>query len=291
MSTPAGTRAAAGLEPLLTARGVGYRYPGGPPVVEGVDLDVWPGDVIGIAGVNGAGKTTLARLLAGHLRPSAGRVLVDGRDTRRERVEELARVVGLVFQDPRTQLFARTVHDELAFGPRNLGLAPAVVEERVAQVAARLGLEDALDASPFSLTGPRRRLVALASVLAMAPRVLVLDEPTAGQDHAVGTQVADLVRTLAAGGTAVICVAHDLPLLAATATRILVLRDGRAVLDGPTRSVLGDGPGLAAAGLTALQVTRLAAAVPSLLGRPAVLTVDELVALLAVRPRSAEAGR
>ena len=273
-SAPDGTR------PLISVREAAFRYPGGSRAVDGVSFEVDAGEVVGIAGTNGAGKTTLARLLPGFLRPTTGSVLIDGRDTREQRVDELARVVGMVFQDPRTQLFARTVADELAFGPNNLGVPAAAVAGRVAAVAERLGLGDVLGASPFSLPRPRRRLVALASILVMEPRVLVLDEPTAGQDHVVAEQVATLVRSLARDGVAVVCTSHDMPLLAGTASRVLVLSAGRVGLDGPPRSVLGDAAGLAAAGLAAPQVTRLAAAVPRLGLRGPVLTVEELVTTL-----------
>jgi len=267
--------------PIVVVDWAGYRYPGGVQALDGVSLAIGPGEIVGIAGTNGAGKSTLARLLDGLLLPATGTVTVEGRDTRRVPVSELARTVGLVFQHPRTQLFARTVADELAFGPRNLGLAPGEIGERVACAAARLGIEGVLADSPFSLPGPVRRLVAIASVLAMRPRVLVLDEPTAGQDHVTSERVADLVAGLAADGIGLVCISHDMRFLASTATRLVAMADGRIVAEGLPRDVFGDAAALDAAGLVAPQVARLARALPRLATTPLPLTVPELVRALA----------
>ena len=277
-----------GASPVLVLREASYRYPAGAVAVDGVTLDVTPGSVVGIAGANGAGKSTLARLLNGLLRPVAGTVVVDGLDTRHHEVHELARTVGLVFQDPRAQLFARTVAEELSFGPRNLGLPDPEVRERVARVAARLGLDDVLAVSPFELPTPRRRLVALASVLAMEPRVLVLDEPTTGQDHLATAIVAGIVRELRADGVAVVCISHDMRLLAAVSDRIVVMAAGQIVAVGAPRSVFADVGMLRAAGILAPQVTRLGFGLPQRHGRPAVLGVEELVGELVVARSSGE---
>ena len=266
-----------GAGSFIVLREVAYRYPGGVVAVDGVTLDVAGGEVVGIAGANGAGKSTLARLLNGLLRPDTGSVTVNGLDTRRHDVGELARTVGLVFQHPREQLFARTVAEELAFGPRNLGLPDAEVQDRVARTAARLGLGDVLAVSPFELSAPRRRHVAIASVLTMEPRVLVLDEPTTGQDQHTATVVAAMVRDLRAKGVAVVCISHDMRLLATVADRMVVMEAGRIVAAGTPRSVFADADGLWAAGLLAPQVTRLGLALPQLRGRPVVLGVGELV--------------
>ncbi len=266
-----------GAQPVLVVRDATYRYPGGVVAVDAVSLEVAAGEAVGIAGANGAGKSTLARLLNGLLRPVAGSVMVDGLDTRRHDVRDLARTVGLVFQHPRSQLFARTVGEELAFGPRNLGLAPEEVQARVARVAALLGLDDVLATSPFELPAPRRRHVAIGSVLTMEPRVLVLDEPTTGQDDRMAAVVADIMHDLRAEGLAVVCISHDMRLLAAAADRMVVMAAGRIVADGTPRVVFTDTDGLEAAGLVAPQVTRLGLALSQRLGLPPVLSVQELV--------------
>lgn len=266
-----------GEHPVIAIREASYRYPSGVLALDGISMEVRRGEVVGIAGTNGAGKSTLARLLNGLLQPGAGSVTVDGLDTRRHEVHELARIVGLVFQHPRAQLFARTVAEELAFGPRNLGLAPAEVEARVARVATRLGLGDVLGTSPFELPAPRRRHVVIASVLAMEPRVLVLDEPTTGQDQRMTATVTDIVRSLRTEGVAVVCISHDMRLLAAVADRIVLMTAGRIVATGAPRAVFADAGALEAAGLVAPQVTQLGLVLPQRRGRPAVLAVDELV--------------
>jgi energy-coupling factor transporter ATP-binding protein EcfA2 len=279
-----------GPAPIASLRGASYRYAGGVLAVDGVTLDVGRGEILGIAGANGAGKSTLARLLNGLLRPVEGSVVVDGRDTRRLEVRELARTVGIVGQHPREQLFARTVEEELAFGPRNLGLDAPEVRTRVARVAARLGLDDVLGTSPFDLPAPRRRHVAIASVLTMEPRLLVLDEPTAGQDQRATETVAGILRDLRADGVAVVCISHDMRLLAAVADRVAVMAVGRIVLAGATRIVFAEAGLLESSGLAAPQVTRLGLALPARLGRPAVLSVEELVADLAQAHGTGQGG-
>ena len=276
-----------GVNPVVAIREASYRYPGGVLALDRISMEVAPREVVGIAGVNGAGKSTLARLLNGLLRPVAGSVTVAGLDTRRHEVHELAQIVGLVFQHPRAQLFARTVAEELAFGPRNLGLSAAETQARVARVAMRLGLDDVLGTSPFELPAPRRRHVAIASVLTMEPRVLVLDEPTTGQDQRMTAVISEIVHSLRAEGVAVVCISHDMRLLAAVADRMVLMAAGRIVTTGPPRAVFADTRALDATGLVAPQVTRLGLALPQRRGRPAVLGVDELVRELA---RDRDAG-
>ncbi len=266
--------------PIVSVRDVGFRYPSGILALDGVSLDIATGTVVGIAGSNGAGKSTLARLLNGLLKPTSGTVVVDGRDTRRHDVRDLAGTVGVVFQHPRSQLFARTVADELAFGPRNLGLAPEAVDARVAATARRFGLDGTLATSPFALPAPLRRLVTIAAVVTMEPRVLVLDEPTTGQDHQTSALVVDLVGGLRDDGVAIVCISHDMRFLAAVSTRLVTMAAGRVVVDGTPSEVFAQASALAAAGLVAPQVTRLGAGLPARFGLPVVLTVDGLVAAL-----------
>jgi energy-coupling factor transport system ATP-binding protein len=273
---------AGGSGPLVSVRDVRFAYPGGRVALDGVTLDVRRGEVLGLAGPNGSGKSTLARLLAGLLRPTTGRVVVGGLDTTRTPARALASVVGYVFQDPGHQLFAATVRAELAFGPRNLGAMSEEVERRVAEEAARLGLEDRLDTHPYRLARSVRRLVAIASVLTMHPAVVILDEPTTGQDHATATRVRTLVRDLRDRGIAVVCITHDMTLLATVADRLVVLEGGRVLADAPPRDVFADPGLLARAGLEPPGVTRLALQLvrpPGEAPWPA-LTPDELLASL-----------
>ena len=266
-----------------------FTYPGeGVVALRAISTSIEAGTVVGVVGRNGSGKTTLAKLLNGLLRPTSGSVIVEDRDTRRHSVAAMAALVGYAFQDPNHQLFARTVADELAFGPRNLGWPPAAVDARVAEVAADFGIEAHLATHPYRLTRPDRKVVAIASVVAMRPRVLVLDEPTTGQDHRTAAAIADHIVRLRRAGTTVVCVAHDLSLVATVADRVLVLAEGRLIADAPPRAVLADTALLAATDLVAPPIARLSAALPGRPGRGVALTVDELVVAMG---RTSTVGR
>jgi energy-coupling factor transport system ATP-binding protein len=273
------TRDTGATAPAIEIRGVVYAYErGGPRAVDDVSLDVPSGQLVAVAGPNGSGKTTLARLLNGLLLPTAGTVVVDGLETARYPVRALAARVGFAFQDPNQQLFARTVAQELAFGPRNLGVGTDEVRARVAETAARLGLEPLLGEHPRRLGPGLRKLVSIAAVLTMRTPIVVLDEPTTGQDHRTAGSVVALVRELRAAGTTVVCVTHDTSFLAEVADRIVVLVGGRIVADGAPAAVFADERTLAAARLEPPQVARLARRLG--LGDGPVLSVDDLAASL-----------
>ena len=263
--------------PLVSIEDVRFVYEAGVVGLDGVSLAVERGTVLGLVGANGSGKTTLTKHLNGLLRPSSGRVVVDGLDTNRQAVETLARHVGYVFQNPVHQLFARSVADELAYGPRNLGVPPDEIDRRVASVAAALGLADILDASPHRLPFPLRKLVAIASVLTMRPALLVLDEPTTGQDEATTRRIVELVEAQRDAGTTVICATHDLSLVGRVADRVVVLAAGAVTADGPPRALFSDRSLLAGARLAPPQITELSLAMPGRAGRPGVMSVAELV--------------
>lgn len=266
-----------GSETVVAIQDVRYSYPGGVAALDGVSLDVARGTGLGIVGQNGSGKTTLAKHLNGLLRPTAGRVVVEGLDTARHPVRALARHVGYVFQNPGHQLFARTVAEELAFGPRNLGLTAAEVDDRVASVAEALRLVDALSTHPYRLPFPLRKLVTIGSVLTMRPSVLVLDEPTTGQDHRTSRRIAEVIDGVRASGTTVVCVTHDMNLLIAVSDRVVVLNEGRVAADGMPRAVLSDRGLMATTRLRPPQVTELSLSMSRRIGRPGALTVGELV--------------
>jgi energy-coupling factor transport system ATP-binding protein len=267
--------------PAVVLRGVGFVYPTGPVVaLDDVSLEIARGEVVAIAGQNGSGKTTLTKLLNGLLQPTTGSVEVDGVDTSGRRVQELARHVGYVFQNPSHQLFARTVEEELAFGPRNLGLDSDEVDRRVAEVTASFGLDGVLREHPYRLGAPMRKLVTIASVVAMRSPILVLDEPTTGQDHRTIDRIAGIIGELRAGGTTVVCVTHDMEFAASVADRIVALAEGRIVTEGPPRSVFGDAESMAAARLVPPQIARLSLVLAGDAGRGAALSVAELVAQL-----------
>ncbi|MEP6807465.1 MAG: ABC transporter ATP-binding protein, partial [Chloroflexota bacterium] len=187
-----------------------------------------------------SGKSTLVRHFVGLLRATAGVVRVGGEPIGRRHVAELARTVGIAFQNPDRQIFAARVRNVVAFGPRNLGLRGAALEQRVQSALEAVGLAGRADSNPYDLGYSQRKLLALASILAMGAPLVVLDEPTTGQDARGVRRVATVVAELAAKGTTVVSISHDMRFVAETAGRVLVMRDGRIVDDGPSESVFAE---------------------------------------------------
>ena len=223
--------------PVLDLRGVAYAYPGGQQALFGVDLHVHRGERVALLGPNGAGKTTLVLHLNGILTPGAGTVTVSGLPVADDALLEIRRRVGIVFQDPDDQLFMPTVRDDVAFGPANLGLRGAELDARVAEALDLVGVGDLADRAPHHLSFGQRRRVAIATVLAMRPEILVLDEPSSNLDPASRRELAAILRSL---DVTVLMVTHDLPYAVELCERSVVLSEGTVVADGPTRVVLGD---------------------------------------------------
>ena len=214
-----------------------HRFPAGIEAVRGISLTIEPGETVAILGQNGSGKTTLVKHFNGLLRPASGRVFVDGTDAVGRSVAELAATVGFVFQNPDDQLFERSVEREVGFGPRNLGFPTATTAQLVASALSAVGLTDQRATNPYDLDLSRRKLVALAGVLAMDPAVLVLDEPTTGQDAEGVARVGAVVGAVAHAGRSVVAITHDMEFAATHFERIVVLREGQIVADGPPRTV------------------------------------------------------
>ncbi|TMK23306.1 MAG: ABC transporter ATP-binding protein [Actinobacteria bacterium] len=224
--------------PELNLEGLVYVYrEGGVRAVDGVDLRIAAGERLAIIGQNGSGKSTLVRHLNGLLRPTDGRVLVDGVDATRMTVAQLAHEVGLVFQDPDRQIFAGSVLAEVEYGPRNLGLRGRELRSAVEAALAAVGLEPEARTNPYDLGASRRKLLALASVLAMGTAVLVLDEPTTGQDERGVERVRAVIGDAHTAGRTVIAISHDMRFVAEGFERIVVMRAGRIVLDGSPEQV------------------------------------------------------
>jgi len=212
---------------------------GGVRAVDGVDLRIGAGERVAIVGQNGSGKSTLVRHLNGLLRPTSGRVLLDGVDAAMRTVAKLARSVGLVFQDPDRQIFAGSVRAEVEYGPRNLGIRGEELRSAVDWALAAVGLEFDAKTNPYDLGASRRKLLALASVLAMRTPVLILDEPTTGQDERGVQRVRSVIGEAHAQGRSVIAISHDMRFVAEGFERVVVMRDGRVTLDGPPEQVFG----------------------------------------------------
>ena len=269
--------------PTLSARGVSYRYADGPEVLHGVDLVVPPGQAVAIVGQNGSGKTTLAKHFDGLLRPISGSVEIDGSDIRALGVGSIAGTVGFVFQNPDDQLFNRSVEREIAFGPRNLGLEARLSGELVERAIELAGLGPVRTVNPYDLGLSIRKLVALASVLAMEPAVLVLDEPTTGQDGPGADRIGAIVDAYRRAGRTVIAVSHDMEFVATHFERVVVMRQGEIVADGPPGEVFSSDRTelLASTGL----VPPVAARLGGRLGLDSTPTLGALLAALAVHDR------
>lgn len=254
-----------------------YSYPAGNVVaLSGVNLEVKKGELLGIIGQNGSGKTTLTKLLNRLLKPTSGNVYVNGMLTTPRTVQEMSGHIGYVFQNPNHQLFARTVKDELEFGPKNIGADEDDISKRVEDAVEFFGLQPYMEEHPYRVSFPIRKLVGIASVVTMRPSIIILDEPSTGQDHQTTRIINSLMRRLASDGTTVICVSHDMPLLADVVERVIVMRDTKIVSDATPRDVFADRDLMLTTNLQAPQITEIALGTVTPLGGPIALTPAEL---------------
>ena len=267
--------------PAISVEAVGFVYPDGTRALADVTLAIPAGQRVAIIGQNGSGKSTLVRQLNGLLSPTEGRVLVDGRDAKGRHVADLAATVGLAFQNPDRQIFAGRVRREVEFGPRNLGLRGHALDEAVSAALAAVGLSDQTEANPYDLGYSRRKLLAMASVLAMRTPIVALDEPTTGQDARGVERVQSIVGSLAADGRTVLAISHDMRFVAETFERVVVLRAGRLVLDGTPAEVF-DAPNWPLLASTFLEPP-VAARVGAHLRLGSTPTTSALIAALRVR--------
>lgn len=288
-------------QPLIQVQDLRHTYLAGTPLaheaLRGVDFAVWPGEVVGVIGATGSGKSTLLQHLNGLLRPQAGRVRVDGHDLNDPKVDLRAvrQTVGLVFQRPEDQLFERYVGDDVAYGPRLAGLPRSELRQRVRWAMKMVGLdfERDKDRLTFTLSGGERRKAALAGVLALRPKVLALDEPTAGLDPAARAELLARLEELRQQGQTLIIATHNMDDVANLADRVYVLDNGRVALQGPTRQVFAQAERLRSLGLGVPAAVEIVTALRAA-GFPLpadVLTLDEaeaaVVAALAPRhPRA-----
>jgi energy-coupling factor transport system ATP-binding protein len=244
--------------PLVEVVDLTFAYSGGAAALERIGLEIHAGEFLAIVGQNGSGKTTLAKHIVGLLQPTAGRVMLDGRDRATLHAAETAREVGYVFQNPDHQISAASVWDEVAFGPRNFGLDAEEVERRCVEVLDAVGLLDARDSDPFLLSKGERQRVAVASVLALRPRLLILDEPTTGLDHREQRRMMALVQELNRNGIAIVMITHTPWLVAEYAKRVVLMRKGHKLFDGAVEDFFVQDEILAHSSFRAPPVTRLA---------------------------------
>jgi len=275
------------LEPILQVKALTHTYSAGTPfehkAIDNVDLEVMPGEFLGIIGHTGSGKSTLIQHLNGLLRPTGGEILLDGEDIW-AKPKEIRRVrfqVGLVFQYPEYQLFEETVYKDISYGPKNMGLDASEIDRRVRQAATFAGIdEDMLEKSPFELSGGQKRRVAIAGVIAMEPKVLILDEPTAGLDPRGREAILAQLRSYhKQKGNAVILVSHSMEEVARNVDRIVVMSHSHKLMDGTPEEVFSRAEELLQVGLDVPQVTKVAMELQKrgLLADSSVYTIDELV--------------
>lgn len=272
--------------------------PGSPfetKALDDVTLTIGDGEFVGLIGHTGSGKSTLVQHLNGLMKPDHGSVIVDGMDVSDKNTDlrEIRRRVGLVFQYPEHQLFEETVRKDVSFGPRNLGCSEQEIEERVVKACHQVGLSDEkLDMSPFDLSGGNKRRVAIAGVLTMRPRVLVLDEPTAGLDPRGRNELLELIRGLHdEEGNTIVMVSHSMDDISALAQRIIVMNEGRVAMDGTPREVFAHPQelvdmhlGVPAAAQLAMELRKRGYNLPD-----NVYTLDEMRSLILAMPDRAHA--
>ncbi len=263
---------------LVEVRDLWYAYPALPGVgaqwvLRGVSLQLRAGEVVGLLGASGAGKSTLALALNGSVPQSTGgqvrgEVLIEGLDSKRRPVAELAMRVGIVFQDPEVQFLQTTVEAEVAFGPENLGLPVSEIEQRVTWALGAVGLGEFRSRAPAHLSGGEKQRVAIAAILAMRPRILVLDEPTASLDPRGKLEVLEVIRALRPDHT-ILLITQESEAVAELADRVLVLDHGQIVMEGDPNRVFGEVERLARLGLRPPEIRELAHCLNRELGVPA----------------------
>lgn len=244
-------------EPIIVCQDLWHIYQGGVIALREANLTINRGEIVGVIGQNGSGKTTLVKHFNGLLKPTRGVVLVKGQNTAPMRIQVLAASVGYVFQNPNHQLFAKTVQEELEFGPRNLGVPEEEVAERREKAIEFFNLQELRLLHPYRISFPLRKLVGMASIYTMRPDVFVLDEPTTGQDNITTRIVYQLIKRLREEGSTIVCVAHDMILLAEVAERMIVLRDSHIIADTTPREVFSNRELMQSTHLTPPQISQL----------------------------------
>jgi len=275
---------------VLEARNLTVEYPGPPPVtaLRDVRLEIRQGEFVGIIGQNGSGKSTLVKCFVGLLRPKKGEVMFQGQNLRRFSVGEIARRIGLVLQNPDYQLFTVSCRDEVRFGLRNVGVPEEEIDPRVDEALRRVGLEAYADLFPFRLSFGDRRKLAVAATMALGPEVLIMDEPTTAQDHRGRYQLAELARRFHEEGGTVLMITHDVDLIARYAQRLIVMHEGRILLDGPTPEVFAQVEELRKSFVVPPVAAQLAQALAPLGVPPHITTLDELTRVLVPRTPQVE---
>jgi energy-coupling factor transport system ATP-binding protein len=258
---------------MIEFRDVTFVHQNGVRALNGISLTIREGETVAIIGENGAGKTTLVKHVTGLLKPTSGEVIVSGANTVKTSTSLLSRNVGIAFQNPDHQLFCESVQEEIAFALRNFGFSPVLIEQRVTWGLRMFGLEDYRDSSPLVLSGGEKKRLTLACILAWDPGVIILDEPTVGQDAIQKERLSGVMKMLGSTGKTVIVVSHDIEFIWPLQPRILVMKSGSIVADGPASTVMLDRDILDGARVTQPQIVAL---YEGLTDRPPMPFVDPL---------------
>ena len=268
-----------GNKPYIKVLDLDFDYPDGTRALKDINLEIMKGEFIALIGQNGSGKTTLSKCLNGLYKPTAGDIFVDGLNSRSSSIVQMVRRVGYVFQNPDHQLFNNNCWDEIAYGPRNIQLSNEEVKERVEEAIQVVGLPKIyINEHPFFLSKGLRQRVAIASILALRPHVIIVDEPTTGQDTKQSLEIMDFLNDLnKIHGHTIIIITHDMPIVGLYARRVIAMAQARIMADGPTREVFTQTEVLEKTFLAPPQITQLAQADPSLGYDPGTLTVEEMV--------------
>lgn len=256
-----------------------YCYPDGTRALDQINLEFYQGEFIALIGQNGSGKTTLSKTLNGIFKPTTGRVLINGIDTSLPKVKKrLVNNIGYVFQNPDHQLFNNNVFDEIAYAPRNIGLDEAEVRRRVTEAAATAGVrEELFGEHPFFLAKGLRQRVAIASILSLKPKIIIVDEPTTGQDYKQSIEIMEFLKTLnERHGHTIIIVTHEMDIVARYARRAVVMADARVLVDGTVREVFARPDILASANIKPPEITRLAQSIRGCGFAPNVMSFEEM---------------
>jgi energy-coupling factor transport system ATP-binding protein len=249
---------------MIRVKEVYFTYPNDVEALKGVSLTIEDGQFVAIMGQNGAGKTTLVKHFNGLLKPTKGHVLVNGVDTKKVSVAKLSKDVGFVFQNPDHQLFSETVEQEISFALRNFGFEEDVIEKRIEWALNLLGLIEYRKTSPFMLSGGERKRVALASVLAWDPKMLIMDEPTIGQDYEQKEKLRQFILQMRTQGKTIIAVTHDVEFVAECNPRVVLMREGKIIGDGQARKILTDQETLMRASIVPPQIAQIFLGLPGL---------------------------
>lgn len=280
-------------EKLISARQITFGYDPAIPVIRDLDIDIYRGDFVAVLGTNGAGKTTTVKILNGLLKPQSGKIYIKGQDAGQISARQIAQVVGYCYQNPDHQIFCETVREEIEFGLKNREVPAEEMAERVDKVLELVNLRDFKEEAPYQLGKGERQKLAVASILALEPEVLIVDEPTTGLDWADSQKIFDLLQRLVDQGMTCLVITHDLNVVEKYIRRTILFHRGRIIADGDTREILARPDKLNEASVGTLRVTQLAQEVERRFGveLPRCISAEEFVAAILQERREHSGAR